>query len=161
MRRGFVGSAGWRAAVAAALLIGLTACAGDRSDVSSRGSALEAQAMVARAIASYASDGEAAFADMTAPSDEFVDRDLYIFVVGPDGTVVAHGADATRIGVDVATLTDVDGFAYGQAILDSATPEGVWLDYKREDPISGAIEPKSSWLRLYDGYVFGCGIYRP
>ena len=54
-----------------------------------------------------------------------------------------------------------DGFAYGQAILDVATPEGVWLDYKRKDPLTGEIEPKTSWLRRHDGYIFGCGIYVP
>jgi signal transduction histidine kinase len=117
--------------------------------------------MVARAIAAFDGAGEAAFADMTAPSEDFVDRDLYIFVVGPDHTVVAHGETAARLGLDVTMLTDADGFAYGQAILDSATAEGAWLDYKREDPLTGEIQPKSSWLRAHDGYIFGCGIYLP
>ena len=139
----------------------LAACAGSDAGTVRRGSALEAQAMVARAIATYNAEGEAAFVRMTAPGREFVDRDLYIFVVGPDATVVAHGGDAGRIGLDVTGLKDADGFAYGQAILDVATPEGVWLDYKREDPLTGEIEPKTSWLRRHDGYIFGCGIYVP
>jgi len=117
--------------------------------------------MVARAIAAYNAEGEAAFAAMTAPSQTFVDRDLYIFVVGPDARVVAHGADASRMGLDVTGITDADGFAYGQAILDVATPEGVWLDYKREDPLTGLVEEKSSWLRRHGAYIFGCGIYTP
>jgi cytochrome c len=34
------------------------------------------------------------------PSGQFVDRDLYIVVYGMDGMVLAHGADAKRIGTN-------------------------------------------------------------
>lgn len=146
-------------ALVVAMAIGLSACNTHEPVEPSRGSALEAQAMVARAIAAYAAAGDAAFAEMTAPRKQFVDRDLYIFVVGPDDIVVAQAADASRVGMDVTTLVDADGFAYGQAIVDSATPEGTWVSYKRADPLTGIVEEKQSWLRLYDGYVFGCGIY--
>lgn len=146
-------------ALALAMAIGLAACNTHEPIEPLRGTALEAQAMVARAIAAYEMDGDAAFIAMTAPRKEFVERDLYMFVVGPDDIVVAQGADASRVGTDVTTLIDADGFAYGQAIVDTATPEGAWLSYKREDPLTGAIEEKMSWLRLHDGYVFGCGIY--
>lgn len=151
-----------RRLVAALAMTGaLAACASDDPWQPPRGTALEAQAMVARAIAAYEMDGDAAFVAMTPPRQDFVDRDLYMFVVGPDNIVVAQGADAARVGTDVTTLVDADGFAYGQAIVDTATPEGAWLAYKREDPLTGAIEEKLSWLRLHDGYVFGCGIYAP
>ena len=148
-------------ALAIAISAGLAACNTHEPIEPLRGTALEAQAMVARAIAAYESEGNAAFVAMTAPRKDFVDRDLYMFVVGPDNIVVAQGVDASRVGTDVTTLTDADGFAYGAAIVDTATPEGAWLSYKREDPLTGAIEEKMSWLRLHDGYVFGCGIYVP
>jgi len=148
-------------ALAVAISMGLAACKTQEPVEPSRGTALEAQAMVARAIAAYETEGEAAFADMTPPRKEFVDRDLYIFVVGPDNIVVAQGADAARVGMDVTTFVDADGFAYGQAIVDAATPEGAWVSYKREDPLTGVVEEKLSWVRLHDGYIFGCGIYAP
>ena len=71
------------------LALAAPAAAGDN-----RGSAEEAQDMVARAIAYYDEMGaEAAVARFNAdPAPEFLDRDLYIFVVGPEGTVVAHGS---------------------------------------------------------------------
>ena len=150
-----------RIALAVAMTVALAACNTHEPIEPLRGTALEAQAMVARAIAAYETEGDAAFIAMTAPRKEFVDRDLYMFVVGPDNIVVAQGVDASRVGTDVTTLVDADGFAYGQAIVDTATPEGAWLSYKREDPLTGVIEEKLSWLRLHDGYVFGCGIYAP
>lgn len=146
---------------ALAMMGALAACSTHEPIEPPRGTALEAQAMVARAIAAYEMEGDAAFVAMTPPRQDFVDRDLYMFVVGPDNIVVAQGADASRVGTDVTTLVDADGFAYGQAIVDTATPEGAWLSYKREDPLTDTVEEKMSWLRLHDGYVFGCGIYAP
>lgn len=62
------------------------------------------------------------------------DRDLYVFVVGPDGTVVGHGYDPARLGLEVRTVKDSSGDPYGRRILDEATDDGVWIDYLRTDP---------------------------
>ncbi len=126
-----------------------------------RGTAEEAKAMVAKAIAAYDEKGEAVFAEITAPSTAFVDRDLYIFVIGADHLERAHGADASLVGVDVTTLVDVDGKAFGKAFFAEATEQGTWVDYKWKDPMTGEVQPKSSWVVLHDGYIFGCGIYKP
>ena len=159
---GGAGKSRMRRLVAALAMMGaLAACSTHEPVEPPRGTALEAQAMAARAIAAYEMEGDAAFVAMTAPRKDFVDRDLYVFVVGPDDIVVAQGVDASRVGTDVTTLVDASGFAYGQAIVETATPEGAWLSYKREDPLTGVVEEKMSWLRLHDGYVFGCGIYAP
>jgi cytochrome c len=140
----------------AILAIGLS---GHAVGSDARGTAEEAKAMVARAIAAYDEKGEAVFADITAPSTMFIDRDLYVFVVGPDRRNVAHGADAGRVGVDLSTAVDVDGKPYGQEFFAKATEEGAWVDYKWKDPLTGQVQPKSSWVVRHDGYIFGCGIY--
>jgi hypothetical protein len=84
--------------MAVLVTVGLSACTS--SGDGTRGTAGEAKDMVDRAIAAYDAGGMEAFADMTAPSTSFVDRDLYIFVIGPDHRIVAHAADAARVGVD-------------------------------------------------------------
>ena len=56
-------------------------------------------------------------------------------------------------------LMDSRGKAYGKALLAGATAEGAWVDYSRVNPQSGKDEPKSSWVVLHDGYIFGCGVY--
>ncbi|MBL8907217.1 MAG: cache domain-containing protein [Rhizobiales bacterium] len=126
----------------------------------SRGTADEAKAMVAKAIAAFDAEGTAAFAAMTAPSKTFVDRDLYVFVF--DKTrLVAHGFDATLIGGDAASLADVNGKKFGVEFIEKATPDGAWVDYVWRDPISGKDVAKSSWVVSHKGYVFGTGIYKP
>jgi len=100
------------------------------------------------------------FSEITAPSTTFVDRDLYVLVIGLNHIQRAHGADASRVGIDVSTQVDVDGYPYGKAFFAEATEQGAWVDYKWKDPMSGEVLPKSSWLVLHDGFIFGSGIYK-
>ena len=144
------------------LVIGLLAGGMAGAAAEERGTADEAKAMVARAIALYREKGAAeAFAIMNRPDGGFRDHDLYIFAYGPDRKVVVQANDATRIGLDADSVKDVDGKAYGTESMAAATPQGVWVDYRRANPATGQIEQKSSWLVRVDGYIFGCGIYKP
>lgn len=102
---------------------------------------------------------QAALAAFNAPAPDFRDRDLYVFVVGPEGTVVGHAFDPVRLGLEVRTVKDSAGSPYGQRILDEATAEGVWIDYLRIDPETGEERPKSSWVKRHAGYIFGVGVY--
>jgi signal transduction histidine kinase len=126
-----------------------------------RGTPEEARAMVARAIAAYDTQGKSAFPAMTTPGTEFRDRDLYVFVAGPDNVTVAHGLDASLIGRDLAQILDSAGKAFGKEIIDKADEKGVWVDYAWRDPLTGKDIQKSSWVVRHDGYIFGCGIYKP
>ncbi|MGD9537101.1 MAG: cache domain-containing protein [Alphaproteobacteria bacterium] len=144
-------------ALAAIVVIGLS---GHALAEGMHGTAEEAKALVARAIAAFDERGEAAFAEITAPSTAFRDRDLYVFVIGPDHKTVAHGGFADRVGRDVREEHDVDGKAFGEEFVERATAEGAWVDYKFNDPQSGKLRQKSSWLVLHDSHIFGCGIYK-
>ena len=148
----------WLAILVTGGVAALSACATGDTE---RGSADEAQDMVGRAIETYDAQGAASFAAMTAPSTEFVDRDLYVFVIGPDNRLVAHGASAELIGGDVTTLVDSDGRTFGREFVERATPEGAWVDYTWIDPLTGEDTEKSSWVVLHDGHIFGTGIYKP
>jgi cytochrome c len=126
-----------------------------------RGTAEEAQAMVAKAIAAYDAQGKAAFAAMSPPSTEFRDHDLYVFVIGPDNLVVANGQDAGRVGLDLAQVVDSTGKAFGKEMIEKANEQGAWIDYVWRDPLTQKDVQKSSWIVRHDGYIFGCGIYQP
>jgi len=126
-----------------------------------RGTAAEAQAMVARAIAAYDAQGKAAFAAMNPPGTEFRDRDLYVFVVGPDNRTLVNGQDASRVGRDLAQTVDPGGKAFGKEIIEKADENGTWVDYAWRDPLTETVVQKSSWVVRHDGYIFGCGIYKP
>ena len=142
--------------LAAALLLTFAAPAAAGDD---RGTAEEAQDMVARAIAYYDEMGaEAAFAKFnTDPAPEFLDRDLYIFVGGRDDDgMVAHATAPSLLGVKSSSFIDVDGKRFGEEMRETASPDGVWVDYKFKNPVTGEIEQKSSWAD-----IFGVGIYKP
>ncbi|MEX2202357.1 MAG: cache domain-containing protein [Dongiaceae bacterium] len=148
----------WLAILVTGSMAALSACASSDAE---RGSAGEAKDMVERAIDTYDAQGTASFAAMTAPSTEFVDRDLYVFVIAPDRLLVAHGASADLIGDDVTVLVDANGKGFGREFVERATPEGAWVDYTWLDPLSGEQVQKSSWVVLHDGHIFGTGIYKP
>ena len=130
-----------------------------------RGTPAQAQAMVVKAVALYDEKGaEAAFDRFTRrPGSEFRRADLYIFVIKADkgGSILAHAATPSLVGSDAVTLLDPNGLNIGRAILDKATAQGAWVDYGWEDPLSGKVVPKSSWVVRHKGHIFGCGIYKP
>ena len=79
--------------------------------------------MVKRAVAAIAAKGPAkAYAEITNPSGPFVDRDLYIVVYGLDGMVLAHGADAKRVGTNQIADKDPDGKAFVKERVNSPRP---------------------------------------
>lgn len=125
-----------------------------------RGTADEAKAMVAKAIAAFDKNGTASFAVFTAPDKSYIDRDLYVFVFDKE-KLVAHGFDEKLVGTKADTLVDVQGKKFGVEFIEKATPEGVWVDYVWRDPISGKEVAKSSWVVAHKDYVFGTGIYKP
>ena len=145
--------------LAAALLLTFAAPAAAGGD---RGTAEEAQDMVARAIAYYDEMGaEAAFAKFNNnPAPEFLDRDIYIFVGGRDDGMVAHAVNPSLLGVRYSSFVDADGRRFGEEMRNAVTPDGVWVDYRFKNPTTGEVEQKSSWAVLHDGYIFGVGIYR-
>lgn len=65
----------------------------------------EAVAMVKKAVAAIKAEGpDKAYAEISDPAGPFVDREVY----GLDGMVLAHGADAKRIGTNQIDDTDPD-----------------------------------------------------
>jgi cytochrome c len=146
-----------------ALIFGLAGLMPARPWAAQRGTAADAQAMVAKAIDLYKAQGKASFAIMNrGKATGFRDGDIYIFVfsTGPSAKVVVQAADPKRIDVDVAGITDSRGKAFGREMLARATAEGVWVDYFSINPQTRKEERKSSWVVLYGGYVFGSGVYR-
>jgi|SRR5579863_8002198 len=132
------------------------------STAADRGTAEQAKALVAKAIALYDREGcEKAFAAIQDPKGGFVDRDLYVFVFGPKRTIVAHGSNPKLVGTDADSLVGGGGVHFGTKFMDESTTTGSWIDYKWNDPASGKMQPKSSWIVRHDGYIFGAGIYKP
>lgn len=145
-------------ALAAVFLLFAPHCAEAAGNM--RATPAEAKALVARAIALFDKLGSrAAFARINDPNGGFAKGDLYVFVFNPGGIVVAQAHDPARVGLEARNLYDADGRPYGRMIMEGATAAGAWVPYKREDPLTGKILSKQSWVVRHAGYVFGAGVY--
>jgi signal transduction histidine kinase len=143
-------------AAIAGLAIGSTAGAGDR------GSPAEAKAMLASAVAHYKAAGrKQALADFTHKAAPFGDRDLYVFCIGPDRTLVANGGYPSLVGLGVDVLKDANGRALGKALWDAASqPGGGSVEYPHVNPVSHKPETKVSFVEKVGDDVCGVGAYK-
>jgi len=126
-----------------------------------RGTAREAQEMVARAIALYDEVGMArSLRQITLdPVPAFRDRDLYLFVFDLTGTNAASAVNPRAVGSNAYWARDAEGRYFVQEMIARASTRGAWVDYRFPDPFTGEPAAKSSWVVLHDNLVFGCGIY--
>lgn len=128
-----------------------------------RGSAAEATAMVAKAVAYLKQHGkEKAFAEFSNPANaEFHDRDLYIFVYDMNGNKVAHGNNPKMVGKNLMEMKDADGKPIIRSFVETASKDGKgWIDYKWPNPVTKAVENKSGYIEKVDGLIVGSGIYK-
>ena len=112
-------------------------------------------AMVQKAVAAIKSEGaEKACAEISNMSGPFVKGDLYIAVVGFDGTLLAYGsAVGERVGDNVMDLKDSDGKEVVKERIALAKEQpSFWQSYK-------FINPVTKTTRLDETVVCG-GVYQ-
>ena len=115
------------------------------------------QSLIDRSIAAYAAEGETAFAKISDPQGSFRDGELYVFVLRGN-LLMAHGGSPNRVGMPSITY-DWDGTNLNERLSKTTSQQGAWITYHHTNPYSGRVEHKRSWLRRYDGKVFGAGYY--
>lgn len=127
-----------------------------------KGTAPEAVALVQKAGAYLKANGkDKAYAEFNNPNGAFKDRDLYIMVYDLKGVNVAHGANPKMIGKDLADLKDAEGTPIVRRFIDVANTKGKgWVDYKWPNPVSKAIESKSTYVEKHGDVLIGAGIYK-
>jgi cytochrome c len=118
----------------------------------------EAKAMAIKAADYLKSVGpEKAFPEFNAKEGPWRDRDLYVFVDDAKGVMVANGTNPGLIGKSVVELRDVDGKAFHHEIL--AITDAGWVDFKWRNPVTNAIEPKTTYEIRVGDYIVGVGAY--
>ena len=127
------------------------------------GNAEEAVALVKQACELYRNQGrEALIAEVNKlGKGRFVDRDLYLMVIGANNAVlVAHGSNP-RLLNDGPKVRDVDGRFFVREMVNAARAKGQgWIDYKWAHPVTNEITAKTSYFQRAGDLVIGCGIYR-
>ncbi|HEX5078097.1 MAG TPA: cache domain-containing protein [Geminicoccaceae bacterium] len=144
-----------------AVLAGLLAASGEGLAAGEGGTAEQAKAMLERAVAAIEADEAAALAAITAGSDGFRERDLYVACSSAaDGTVTAHGADAAMVGQSIYDLTDAAGKRFGEEI-DAVAVEGELnvVTYLWPRPGETEAVQKETYVTKAGGQVCVVGYY--
>jgi cytochrome c len=126
------------------------------------GTAKEAEALVAKAVAHIRAVGkEKAYREFTNKYPQFVDRDLYVVVYDLEGVVLAHGQHAKMVGENLIGTRDPAGKLWIKERVDLARSKGkFWHDYRFMDPISKKTLDKSSYCERLESSVVCVGIYK-
>ncbi len=128
------------------------------------GSADEAKALAAKGLAHIKAVGTAkAFEDFSAKDGKWLNKDLYIVILGFNGEVLAHGVNKGLIGKNMMEVKDPNGKAFTRDMIDVAKAKGAgWTDYMFTNPVTKKVEPKSTYTERIPGFdgVIGVGIYK-
>ena len=121
----------------------------------------DAKRWVEKAVAFYKTSGKRiALAEYTNPSGQFVQDEIYIFVLNARGTMLAHGVNERFVGEDFSELKDADGKSFIREILDMANSEGSgWVTYKWYNPVTKEVWPKTTYFRKVDDLIICSGVY--
>ena len=128
------------------------------------GTAEEAKALIEKAAAHIKAVGsEKALADFAANDGKWREKDLYVFVIGYDGTMLSHGANKALMGKPMMEMKDVNGVFFTKVMIDNVKAgKNAWVDYMFSNPATKKIEPKSSYAIKAPGMdaIVGAGIYK-
>jgi len=149
----------WRAMFVAGLVAGTSAAA--RGAAVRYGTESEARALLDKAVALYRKDGAAAIEAIGRPGGSFLQRDLYVVVIGPDKKIAADPAEPELVGSEIATLRDPLGKPWALLLQKQATEDGRVVEYESKNPQTGRVEDKSAVGVRVDDWVFSCGYYLP
>jgi signal transduction histidine kinase len=125
------------------------------------GTAVEARAMLDRAVAELKSNEAAALAKFNDKENkQFRDRDLYVFCFNvSDGKFTAH-PNPTIMGTDVRALKVKDD-SLGQRLFDQVKEGTVTtVDYNFPKPGTTEPVPKESYIIRIGGQGCGVGYYK-
>lgn len=121
-----------------------------------------AQALLDRAEAHLQETGDQAMASFSR-AGEFVDGELYVYVIDTQGNFLASGGSSTTlIGRNVLDLTDSEGRHFIREMLNAAKlkPNGR-VEYRWNNPIRGGNEPKIASYRKVGERILVVGNYAP
>jgi cytochrome c len=122
----------------------------------------EAVAMVDKGLAFLKKNGkEALIAEVNAKNPDYVRGELYLYLRGTDGTVLAHPVNPRLVGKNMMELPDAEGKYFRKEIVQIALAKGKgWVDYSYNNPVSKVIEKKSTYFVRSGDVILEAGIYK-
>lgn len=121
----------------------------------------EARALAERAAAHLERVGpERAFADFMDRSGGFIDRDLYVFVIDLDATMLVNGGFPEVIGSNIAAAQDSRGRFFAREMIASARRAGHgYVEYDWYSPCTGKMSPKVTFFKRVGNFIVAVGAY--
>lgn len=125
------------------------------------GTAAQARELVERAADAVRVDPAAAFRAFNDLNGNFIEDDLYVFVIGlDDGRFRAHGALPRLIGTAADQLRDGEGKEFIPAMLTAVrNADRGQVSYAWRNTVTNTVLTKQTFLRKVGGYVIGVGYY--
>jgi len=123
----------------------------------------DAIAMAERGAAFIKAHGEKEMMKkLSAKDPEFVQGELYVDMRDiKTGIVLAHPINPSIVGKDLTDVPDANGKKYRREIIELAQKQGKgWVDYQYKNPVSGKIEPKTTYILRVNDVVLEAGIYK-
>ncbi|MGA2400670.1 MAG: cache domain-containing protein [Syntrophobacteraceae bacterium] len=122
----------------------------------------DAMNWVGRAVDFFNAAGKrVALAEFTNPRGQFVDGEMYIFALGLQGAMVAHGANRRFVGEEWIDVKDPEGKPFIRDIIELATEKGNgWVEYTWYDPELKETLPKAVYFEKVDDVIICSGVYK-
>jgi signal transduction histidine kinase len=122
----------------------------------------EARVLVLKAADFLAHEGkERAYAAFQERNGPYWKGNLYVFVINFQGAWEVYPPKPEAIGQSLIGLTDVDGKAFVQEMVDLAQSKGEgWVDYKWKNPETNRIQPKASYLKRVGDVFVASGVFQ-
>lgn len=124
----------------------------------------QAKSLVQKALAYIKENGaDQAYKAFNTPGGQFIDGDLYVFVVKFDYTFLAHGGNPKLIGKNLSDMQSADGKFVVKELVAIAKDKGQgWLDYQWANPETRKVQAKTSFVQRVPGTdtLVGAGIYK-
>ena len=121
----------------------------------------EAKAMAIEAAETLVKDGpETAFRRFSDPGDNFIDRDLYVFVLDMAGRIWFNAAFPTPPGRNILGSRDSNGRFFVREMIKVAKTKGEgWVEYEWLSPCTGEMTPKSAYVVRVGPLLVAVGAY--
>lgn len=99
---------------------------------------------------------------ISAKDPDFVQGALYVDMRDlHTGIVLAHPINPSIVGKDLTDVPDASGKKYRREIIELAAAKGKgWVDYMYKNPVTGKIEPKTTYILRVGDVVLEAGIYK-
>jgi cytochrome c len=123
----------------------------------------DAIAMAERGAALIRSKGKTEMIKrINAKDPDFVQGALYVDLRDVrSGIVLAHPYNPSLVGIDLLDVPDSNGKKYRREIIELAAQKGKgWVDYQYKNPVSGKVEPKTTYILRVDDVVLEAGLYK-